>query len=377
MSEQTGNGCYDFFILQSSTAGGHALNEFLRAHPEIHLPDREVVDQKFECGQEQSLCQADTRPSLLPTWPNTCKLGFLLHSRVQLEAGVSERVAALCKPDATLWQLVRDPVKAVSASHKRYLQINIFQEVARRLGMPGYQQDVPIRTPEEVYEWLQPRLYYHAQALRFSEYFSDYRIIDASDVWPDKVDATMQQLYADIGVDAGFKSELFHKDFHGFLQRMFEFSRVDLDLYGYEIPVRLELAANVAFVHDGFSTRVAQTVQDVGILGGEQEKIRLALVTDTLKWAALPEKLRTYLGTGDDLQYFLERELLPSWNDLYQNAMAFIEEGWIRDLSPALVSRIHDDLAQDYRQLFKVRPDLEVLWGWGAGSGVLQQAGVG
>jgi len=66
MSEQTGNDCYDFFILQSSTAGGYALNEFLRAHPEIHLPDREAVDHLFERGQEQCLCQVNANPTLLP-----------------------------------------------------------------------------------------------------------------------------------------------------------------------------------------------------------------------------------------------------------------------------------------------------------------------
>lgn len=377
MSGQISNGCYDFFILQSSTAGGYALNEFLRAHPEIHLPDREAVDQLFERGQEQCLCQADTKPVLLPAWPNDYKLGFLLHSRIQIEAGIPQRVATLCKPGATLFQLVRDPIKVISASHKRYLQINIFREMARQLGMPGYEQDVPIRTPEEVYEWLQPRLFYHAQALRFSEYFSDYRILDASEVWPDKVDITMQQLYARIGVDGGFKSELFHKDFHGFLQRMFEFSRMSLNLYGYEIPVRLEIAANVAFVRDGFSTAVAQVDQEIGLLGGGRGKVRLALVTDTLKWAALPEKLRTYLNAGDDLQYFLERELLPTWNGLYQRVRVFIEERWISDLPPALVSRVHDDLAEDYRKLFRVRPDLEALWGWDSGTGAWQQTGVG
>jgi hypothetical protein len=243
--------------------------------------------------------------------------------------------------------------------------------------MPGYEQDVPIRTPKEVYEWLQPRLFYHAQALRFAEDFADYWIIDASEVWPDKVDSTMQQLYARIGVDGGFKSELFHKDFHGFLQRMFEFSRMNVTLYGYEIPVRLEIAANVAFARDGFSSTVAQADQEIGLLGGGREKVRLALVTDTLKWGALPEKLRTYLGEGDDLQAFLEHELLPGWNGLYQHVKGFIEERWISDLPPALVGRIHDDLAGDYRQLFRIRPDLEALWGWGTSTGFCRQDCVG
>jgi hypothetical protein len=377
MPKQASNGRYDFFILQSSTAGGYALNEFLRAHPEIHLPDREAVDHLFERGQEQCLCQTGTNPVLVPAWPNNYRLGFLLHSRIQIEAGIPGRVAALCKRDATLFQLVRDPVKVISASHKRYLQINIFREVARQLGMPGYEQDVPIRTPKEVYEWLQPRLFYHAQALRFAEDFADYWIIDASEVWPDKVDSTMQQLYARIGVDGGFKSELFHKDFHGFLQRMFEFSRMNVTLYGYEIPVRLEIAANVAFARDGFSSTVAQADQEIGLLGGGREKVRLALVTDTLKWGALPEKLRTYLGEGDDLQAFLEHELLPGWNGLYQHVKGFIEERWISDLPPALVGRIHDDLAGDYRQLFRIRPDLEALWGWGTSTGFCRQDCVG
>ena len=92
---------------------------------------------------------------------------------------------------------------------------------------------------------------------------------------------------------------------------------------------------------------------------------------------SLLEKLRTYLNAGDDLQYFLERELLPTWNSLYQRVRAFIEERWISDLPPALVSRIHDDLAEDYRKLFRVRPDLEALWGWDSGTGAWQQTGVG
>lgn len=378
MTGQDAPGCYDFFILQSSTAAGFALNEFLRAHPDIHMPDREAVDEAFEGLCESRLCQSGGGPECLPGWPNTYRRGFMLHSRVQLEHDVPERVSALCKPGALFFQLVRDPVSVVSASHKRYLQINIFREVASQLGISGYEHEVPIRTPEDVYEWLKPRLFYAAQAARFRGRFASHHLIDATDLGSETVDATLQALYRHIGVNAAFRSELFHKDFHGLLQRMLAFSRMDMTRYGYGIPVRLEILANVEFASDGFTTVLAQTEQVLPVLGGQPRNLHLALVTDNPSWLTLPQKLRAYLLQSRELQAFLEQELLPGWSSLYASVLKLMDEHWVRELPAPLIGRMRDELAGDYAALFRVRPELEALWGWDVqGGGGLRLAGAG
>ena len=364
MKDSLTQGRYDYFVLQSSTAGGYALNQFLNTHPDIHMPTREIVDQLFDTGQEVSLCAESGDPLLVPPWSREYKLGFLLHSRVQINEGIPARVAALCKPDAQLFQLVRDPVKVIVASHKRYLQINMFNEVAKQLKMPGYQLTVPERTPEEVYEWLKPRLFYYQQAQRFAADFKEYRIVDATDIWPEQIDATMRRLYGQIGVNDEFSSAYFHKDFHGFLQRMLEFSRVELNLYGHHVPVRMEVADNVPFVGDTFSVEIARINRDITLLGGETREVQLALVANSVQWNVLPEKLKAYLGGSDDLQHFLETELLPQWDQLYQHVKTHIEERWVRRLPEKLLNKMRADLSDDYRQIFKVRPDLESLWNW-------------
>jgi len=355
---------YDFFVLQSSTAGGYALNQFLRAHPQVHLPERELVDGLFEQGRPEALCTRSANPLLIPPWRHACRLGFLLHARVQLEPQVPEQVASLCRGGAVMFQLVRNPIDVITASHKRYIQINIFRETARQLGLKGYELDVPIRTPEEVYEWLKPRLFYYAQGQRFARTFDRVELIDAMDLRPQRVDRTMRHLYGILGVDEGFRSELFYKDFHGFLQRMFEFSRMEMNAYGCKLPVRLDLSGNAAYVADDFTQVLDAARCQVRPLGGEEREIEVVLLTRRSIWEALPVKLRAHLTDSGMARRFLEEELLPGWCKLLEVVRDFIESHWVRELPRPLEERIRDELDEDCRQLFRLRPDLRDLWGW-------------
>jgi hypothetical protein len=350
---------YDFFILQSSTAAGHALNEFLRAHPAIYMPDRELVDLAFQSQQDNLLIA----PQYFPTWPNDYRYGFLLHARVQLEDSIPDRVDQFCKNQLFL-QLVRDPIDVITASHKRYIQMNVFKEVAQQLNLPGYNTNVPIRTPEEVYEWLKPRLFYYQQGQRFATRFRDYHLIDGSEIWPDKVDATMQYLYELLGVDNQFRSPLFKKDFHGLLQRAFEFSSTSLEIYGYKLPIQLALhnPAQQDMLSLSHNIEIAQSHQTLPILGKQDNEVTLALVTSQVHWLGLSPKLREYLIREDILQQALEEEIIPTWRTVYDYIRQYIEALWVQELPATLVQRMKSELSEDYEKLFRLRPELESMW---------------
>ncbi len=350
---------YDFFILQSSTAAGHALNEFLRAHPAINMPDRELVDRAFQCQQDDILLA----PQYFPAWPNDYRHGFLLHARIQLDDNIPERVDQYCKNQLFL-QLVRDPVDVITASHKRYIQMNVFRQVAEQLNLSGYRENVPMRTPEEVYEWLKPRLFYYQQGQRFAGKFKDYHLIDGCELWPDKVDTTMQYLYELIGVNNDFRSPLFKKDFHGLLQRAMEFSGTTLDIYGYSLPVRLDIEdpAEQGTLSLSDNIEIAHTRQTLPILGSQDKEVSLVLVTSQAHWLSLPLKLRKYLHAEHILQQALEEEIVPTWLTVYDYIKQFIEQRWGRELPNTLVQRMKSELNEDYEQLFRLRPELETLW---------------
>jgi hypothetical protein len=350
---------YDFFILQSSTAAGHALNEFLRAHPAINMPDRELVDRAFESQQDEILIS----PEYFPGWPNEYQHGFLLHARVQLEENIPQRVAKLCKNRLFL-QLVRDPIDVITASHKRYIQMNVFKDVAAQLKLPGYRENVPIRSPEEVYDWLKPRLFYHAQGQRFAADFDHYQLVDGSEMWPNKVDATMRQLYKLLDVDAQFCTPFFKRDFHGLLQRALEFSVTDLELYGYRLPLKLDIhdPDKAGLLGRSYHVEIAHCRHSLPVLGKEDKEVTLALITTQAQWLGLPVKLRQYLLRENILQQALEEEILPTWKTVYHYIKQSIEHQWVRDLPPALIQRMQSELSADYDKLFKQRPELETLW---------------
>lgn len=357
---------YDFFILQSSTAAGHALNEFLRAHPAIYMPDRELVDRAFQSQQDDMLLA----PQHFPVWPNQYQHGFLLHARVQLEATIPDRVRRYCKNKLFL-QLVRDPVDVITASHKRYIQMNVFKEVAQQLKLAGYRENVPLRSPEEVYDWLKPRLFYYQQGQRFADSFDDYQLIDGSEMWPDKVEATMQRLYGLIDVDTTYQSPLFKKDFHGLLQRALEFSATTLDIYGYQLPLRLAIhePAESAMMSVTHNIEIAQSRQTLPILGKQDKDVDLALITSQVHWQGLPLKLRRHLIQENILQQALEEEIVPTWQTVYHYIRQSIEHRWVRELPNTLTQRMKSELSADYDKLFKLRPELEGMWtSWQAAS---------
>jgi hypothetical protein len=91
--ELTPSGRYDFFVLQCTTAGGFAFNELLRAHPDVYLPDREIVDQLFDSGRSGLLSMKSANPLILPTWEHHYKLGFMLHSGIHVKPEIPSLVA--------------------------------------------------------------------------------------------------------------------------------------------------------------------------------------------------------------------------------------------------------------------------------------------
>ena len=353
---------YDFFILQSSTAAGKALNEFLREHPEIHMPARHLVDLAFERHRDDLLIG----PKCFPTWPNSYKAGFLLHSRVQLEERIPHSVSRFCN-DRLFMQLVRNPLDVIKASHKRYIQINIFKQVANQLGVNGYQSDVPLRTPHQVYEWLKPRLLYFEQGQRFAGNFKHQHVIDGSELWPEKVEATMKTLYGLIGVDTSFNTPLFRKDFHGLFQRVLEFSGMNISLYGFALPIHLCVDGG-----DDQPAReeldppprltLASRSEDFVVLGGDKKTVKLSMVTAPSSWLSLPVKLRTFVSHNEDLNAILAEQVLPRWRGLYNAIREEIDKLRVDDLPDDLVKQMKHELGPDLDQLFRLRPQLEELW---------------
>ncbi|MBG0842096.1 hypothetical protein [Ectopseudomonas toyotomiensis] len=259
-------------------------------------------------------------------------------------------------------QLIRDPVAVITASHKRYLQFNAFQEVARQFGQPVSDSEVPIRTPEQTYEWLRPRLFYDREGRRFANYFKEWKSIDAQSLLPTRVDAMMSSLYRYLGVDSEYRDPLFYKDFHGFLQRTLMFSNVDLDMYGYCLPVRLELARNESTLDRRrwqVLARQAFPIRDLG--RGEAESIELLLVTPMQKWLGLPGKLATYLTSVglSELVEVMDQHVIPRWFRGMTMAQEFIEQRWVRELNEQLLNRMKQELGDDLCRFCEHHPEMQ------------------
>jgi hypothetical protein len=319
------------------------------------------VDHAFETGRESFLGQPQSGYQQ-PTWSDQYLYGCLLHSRVQLEDSVPIRLAALMRPGARMLQLIRDPVAVMVASHKRYLQINILQDVARELGMSASDSGVPIRTPEQTYEWIKPRFFYGREGQRFASYFEDWKAIDAQSLLPLRVDAAMANLYRYLGVDSEYRDPLFHKDFHGFLQRTLEFSGVYLEVYGHRLPVNLELARN----EDTLDKRrwlvlARQTLPIRGLGRNEAEPTELLLVTSMQRWLELPVKLATYLTSVGlaELVGAMEQHVIPRWLRVMTMAQEFIEQRWVRELPEQLLSRMKQELGDDLCRFCERHPEMQ------------------
>ncbi len=159
-----------------------------------------------------------------------------------------------------------------------------------------------------------------------------YQLIDGSEMWPDKVDATMKQLYQLLGVDNRFKTPLFKKDFHGLMQRALEFSVTSIDIYGYNLLLRLALhePAETGLLSQSFNIEIAHCQHTLPVLGKNDKEVELALLTTQAQWLGLPVKLREYLLRENILQQALEEEILPTWGTVSHFIKQNIEQRWGR-----------------------------------------------
>ncbi|MFT3733891.1 MAG: hypothetical protein QM776_02495 [Rhodocyclaceae bacterium] len=361
---------YAFFILQSVTAGGQALNEFLRAHPGLFLPPREIVDQYFVQGREKALLIA-ADGAILPSWPNDYRRGFTLHDFLMTEATAPARVASLLQPGAQFIQLVRDPLEAVWAQYKRFADYGALRELAFTLGVQsgGYEQELPTLSLAETFDFMAGasgmRLNYYSEAERFlaAHDFVDWQIVDARELLPERVDACMASLASTLNVPV-FPTPLYQKNFHGTLQKLLghPFSRLSLNIFGHELTVVLELSANVPYLAHPMRTELARSRCTTRMACGEPQDIELSLLGSEGNWSALPEKLRRYVLDGA-MQEMLDSQILPMWLEraafVCERSEQALRE---RDIPPPLQAHMRDRLGKDCERLVHRFPRLETLW---------------
>lgn len=363
---------YDFFILQSTTAAGQALNEFLRAHPRLFLPPREVVDQRFIDGQELRLVKQGPEDGDLPPWPNDYLCGCMLHDIVQTEESIPARVAALMVSGALFLQLVRDPIDACWAQYKRLAEQTALHELAHRLGKPGYETALPMRRIEEVVFWhgrprqgMFSRAHFHHQVQRFlaTHAYRGWEVIDAKELAPDRVDGTMEWIAGLLGVPA-HPTPLYRKNFHGTLQKLlgFPFGHFVMNAYGHELPVVLELSPNVPFVPHGFRLELCRGGAIAQVALQPPVEAELSLCTSFDAWFRLPEKLREHLA-GGPLAEFMVGAVLPEWQRYVDSVRQRCEELLVeREMPPSLIREMHAHLDRDLDKLVRHAPKLERLW---------------
>jgi hypothetical protein len=146
---------------------------------------------------------------------------------------------------------------------------------------------------------------------------------------------------------------------------MFEFSRLSVAAAGFDLPVRIELKENIPFVKDSSTVTLAESEVSLRSVGKSlPEAVTLCLVTNPVAWMGIPQKLKEHYEGTDYLASFFASDILPGWLKLFDFARDFIENNWEREPSERLKAKIKSDLAEDFKEVFKIRPELEGRWGW-------------
>ena len=362
---------YDFFVLQSTTAGGQALNEFLRDHPGLFLPPREVVDGLFVAGQESALL-SDAPPHVIaPTWPNTYINGFMLHDSMLLQEDVPGRVSKLQKAGSIFLQLVRDPIEALVAQYQRYADHAGLRALSERLGIQaaGYEMSLGNPDPRSALSRMLGstgrRLFYFSEGERYfsSHPYGSWELIDARELMPDVVDHTMSGIAKTLGVEQ-HHTGFYQKNFHGTLQKLLgiPFSVFPINAFGHDLVVALELKANLPYLSHELNFELCSTKCLVQLPRKAASEIEVSMVVSPSAWRGLPKKLRTHLQSGVINDLF-EGEILPAWLErvdyVREESTKRVAHGHVPE---SLIRELRDLIGHDCDKLAQRWPKIERLW---------------
>ena len=353
----------DFFVLQNVTGAGFALYHYLAAHPQLHLPHRDDCDRLLLDGEERAYL---SDPENMPADPRVEKTGFMVHCKVHLREDMPGRIAAVSGPRPHLLQLVRDPRAVVVASHRRHILANVTDRMARKLGRPGVvgaQDEHP--THERLARAVLPRMRFFAEAQRYRETLGgEWTVIDALDLWPENVDASMRDLYAHLDVDPEFSSPLFHKDFHGQATKMLHFSQQEIRIPDHTLLVRFELTRDLPHAPGGFARELARVDGVAARLSMPFPDTPVSLAMTDTQYRRLAPALQHLLVRERRLQEQVERVLLPAWIEQVEAIHHEVMALWQREIDPEVERMLHRELDADFERLFRHRPSLEERWGW-------------
>lgn len=356
----------DFFVLQNVTGAGFALYHFLDAHPEIFMPHRDDSDRALIDETESAFLArlAEQRDK----FAHARRIGLITHARQHLREDMPGRVAAFTRRDGRLIQLVRDPREVLVATHRRIVLANVTSKVCEELGRPGVVGALDHHpTHADFYATHLPRMRFFAEGQRYAQHFGAWTILDAHDLWPENAAATMRSLFTSLEVDPSFESSIFQKDFHGEATKMLHFSQQVIGALGLDLLVRIERTCDVPYTHCGFHREIAR-VDDVSArLTQAFPAGPVSLVMTDHQFKSLPVRIQNVLGHERCLQPLFENEIVPAWIEQVNRIHAEVHAVWEREISPALLAQMHEDLDADYERFFARRPDLEEKWGWFSG----------
>jgi hypothetical protein len=202
---------------------------------------------------------------------------------------------------------------------------------------------------------------HYAVGQTYAQHFEQWIPVNLERPAPPQPDV-LSRIFEAIGVDSRYKHPAFAVSEGTTVHRLMVKNWIAVDAFGHLLFVGLGFADRAMFSNTFLMSEMLAFEPDERFAAVGAANHTLCVTVLRAQWRLLPRDVRVRLVESDELRRFRDAVLIPAWLESCARWKATMSKYLLRQLEPALLSRLRAEVGADLERFLKRHPQFEKAW---------------